>query len=184
MTAESVLDSAGFDFSGLDDESVKGQDGPLSGSRSGTRTSTPAGSRKRRTSKTRLDSLQTKLSQQMFMAGSMIGLGLPTTGYYTCQESDTFTRAVVQLASRRAEWIEALEHLADIQPGIIVGRTCIGLGASLAVDRGRADPDKRIMAFLGVTNAYYASRGEGGEQHDNAGSAYVPPPAPAFAPVD
>lgn len=182
MTAESVLESAGFDYSSLNDDNVTAQDGPLSGSRS-SRTTTTTGTRRRRASKNRLDSLQVKLSQQMFMAGTMIGLGLPTTGYYACQESDAFTKAVIQLAAKRPEWVEALEHLADIQPGIIVGRTCIGLGAALAVDRGRADPDKRVMAFLGVTNAYYASR-EGGEYDSEPGSAYAPPPSPAFTPVE
>jgi len=181
MTAESVLESAGFDFSELDDESaVKAQDGPLSGSRSG-RSPTPA--RRRRASKNRLDSLQQKLSQQMFMAGTMIGLAVPVTGYYACQESDTFTKAVIALAAKRPEWIEALEHVADVQPGIIVGRTCIGLGAALAVDRGRADPDKRFMAFLGVTAAYHAVNSEGGEVYDDTGSSYTAPPN-SFSPVD
>src|SRR5262245_13983899 len=123
MTAAATLEGAGFDFSAeLDDENVEAKSGPLSGSRSRTTTGT---TRRRRASKNKLESLQVKLSQQMFMAGTMIGLGLPITGYYTCQESDRFTKAVVQLAAYRPEWVEALEHLAAIQPGLIVGRTAI-----------------------------------------------------------
>lgn len=179
MTTAEVLTDAGFDFgSELSDDAVESRPGPLSGSR-GSRTSTGT-ARRRRASKTKLETLQVKLSQQMFMAGSMIGLGLPVTGYYCCQESDNFTKAVTQLASRRPEWVEALEHLADIQPGLIVGRTAIGLGASLAVDRGRADPEKQFMKFLGVTQAWLAVQNPGSEFEE--GSAYVPPPA-SFTPV-
>jgi len=177
----SVLEDAGFDFSELnDDDSVTAEPGPLSGSRSGTRTTTGA-TRRRRSSKTKLDSLQKRLSGQMFMAGSMVGLGLPVTGYYACQESDAFTKAVVQLASRRSEWVEALEHLADIQPGLIIGRTALGLGAALAVDRGRADPEKKLMQFLGVYSAWDAVTN--GDYESEEGSGYTPPPARAFSPV-
>jgi hypothetical protein len=118
----------------------------------------------------------------MFQAGAMIGMGLNVTGYYICQESDQFTRAVVQLAQNRAEWIEALEHLADIGPGITVGRTVLGIGASLAVDRGRADPEKKFMQFLGVYSAWKAVK-EDRPPGEEPGSAYRPPPAAAFVPV-
>jgi hypothetical protein len=118
----------------------------------------------------------------MFQAGAMIGMGLHTTGMYICQESDAFTKAVMQLASTRPEWIDALENIANIQPGLVIGRTALGIGASLAVDRGRLDPEKQFAKFLGVYSAYKA-------WNDNIdiskveGSAYTPPPAGAFVPV-
>ena len=90
------------------------------------------------------------------MGGSLIGLGLPVTGYYVCQESHGFTSAVTELASTRPEWVDALEKLANIGPGITIGRTVLGMGAALAVDRGRADPEKRAMKFLGVYSAWLA----------------------------
>lgn len=173
-----VLADAGFDFSDLDtDEGVEASAGPLRGSR-GTRAA--SGSRQRRTSKAKLDGLQKRLSNEMFQAGTMIGLGLPVTGYYACQESDTFTKAVVQLAASRKEWIEALEHIADIGPGLAIGRTAVGLGAALAVDRGRADPEKRIMQFLGVYSAWEAVTNP--TDMEDEGNAYQPPPA-VFVPV-
>jgi hypothetical protein len=175
--AESVLDDAGFDFSDIGDE-VTAAPGPLSGSR-GTgprRTST-----RRRASSKKLDTLQLKLSSEMFQAGALIGMGVPTTGYYICQESDNFTKAVISLASRRPEWIDALEHIADVQPGITVGRTVIGIGAALAVDRGRANPEKAFMKFLGVYSAWNAVQNP--DQEKVVGSAYVPPPAGAFVPI-
>jgi hypothetical protein len=127
-----------------------------------------------------MDMLQEKLSSEMFQAGALIGMGVPTTGYYICQESDSFTKAVIQLAAKRPEWIDALEHIADVQPGITVGRTVIGIGAALAVDRGRADPEKTFMKFLGVYSAYKAVESNAAPAE---GSAYVPPPAGAFVPV-
>lgn len=177
MTAASVLEDAGFDFSDLDDAEVEAKSGPLSGSRNEQKTR--SGVRRRRVAKTKLATLQKRLSQEMFQAGTILGMGLPVTGYYACQESDNFTKAVIELASNRAEWIDALEHLADIGPGITIGRTAVGLGAALAVDRGRADPEKRFMQFLGVHAAWQAVQNP---DQKAEGSAYEPPPA-AFVPV-
>lgn len=170
------------DFSDVTPEKITSQSGPLTGSRGtsrsgGTRTSTTRGTRLQK----KLDTLQTRLSQEMFMGGTMIGMGLHVTGYYICQESDAFTKAVVELASTRPEWVEALEHIANIGPGLIVGRTVLGMGAALAVDRGRADPEKQFMKFLGVTQAYLAVNGEG-EGSMNGVSSYRPPPS-RFVPV-
>ena len=109
----------------------------------------------------------------------MVGFALPVTGMYTCQESDSFTKAVVQLAASRPEWIDALRHVADIQPGITVGRFAFGLGASVGVDRGRIDPERRVLQFLGVTAAWQALQNNGNIEE---GNAYAPPPA-AFRPV-
>lgn len=152
--------------------------GPLTGSRGTTRRAPgrPRGSR----SQKKLDALEQRLSSEMFQAGTLIGLGVPTTGYYICQESGNFTHAVVQLAAKRPEWIAALENIADIQPGIVIGRTVVGIGAALAVDRGRADPEKAIMRFLGVTAAYMAVHNEDGE---GVNGSYQPPPGGAFVPV-
>jgi hypothetical protein len=178
VTAASVLDDAGFDFAELDDEGVtEATSGPLTGSR-GTR----SGSRSRRKpAKAKLDGLQKRLSSEMFQAGAMVGMGLPVTGYYACQESDAFTKAVVQLAARRPEWVDALEHLADVQPGIVIGRTAVGLGAAIAVDRGRADPEKKFMQFLGVYSAWTEVQGSGSGVAE--GNAYTPPPAASFQPL-
>jgi hypothetical protein len=117
----------------------------------------------------------------MFQAGALIGVGLHTTGYYICQESDQFTKAVVQLASKRPEWMQALEHIADVQPGLVIGRTVVGIGASLAVDRGRADPERQFMKFLGVYAAWKAVNNPQDGGVDIHG--YKPPPAGNFVPV-
>lgn len=166
-----------FDFTDIGGENVDSASGPLTGSRgTGPRRSAT----RRRASTKKLDALHEKLSSEMFQAGALIGMGVPTTGYYICQESSNFTGAVIQLAARRPEWIDALEHIADVQPGITVGRTVIGIGAALAVDRGRADPEKAFMKFLGVYSAWSAVHTETGEVE---GSAYTEPPAGAFVPV-
>jgi hypothetical protein len=180
-TTEDVITDAGFDFSELSDDAVTADaPGPLHGSR-GTATGRPRGRPRGRTPVKRLDTLQKRLSSEMFQAGTMVGFGLPVTGYYVCQESDSFTRAVVQLASHRMEWVEALEHLADIQPGIVVGRTAFGIGAAIAVDRDRVDPEKnKFLQFLGVTAAWKAVKNP--DQVVEEGSAYKPPPA-KFQPV-
>lgn len=188
MSAETVTSEAGFDWSSITMDDVESSEGPLKGSRSGTRTA--SGTRRRRkASQNKLDALQVTLSQQMFMGGAMIGAAMPVTGYYTCQESDRFTKAVVELASHRPEWVEALEHLAALQPGLIVGRTAVGLGAALAVDRsiyrarrGLEDPGKpdemansHFMKFLGVYTAYMQTVDPNFKAEE--GSAYQPPPA-------
>lgn len=178
--AEDVYD----DFSDLDDGSVKVADSNVmprvSSSRSG-------GTRGRRPAQKKLDSLKANLSKQMFQAGAMIGLGMPVTGYYIGQESDNFCDAIVALAAKKADWIDALEHVADIGPGIAVGRTVLGVGAALGADRywrtsgeSGLDPDKRAAMFLGVTSAYYAVHPE---DADAAPQSYNPPPNAVFVPV-
>jgi hypothetical protein len=181
MPGTDVLDDAGIDWSSeLSDDTVTATDGPLPGSRGTSTARTTTGQRRgRRVAVKRLQTLQEKLSDEMFQAGAMIGMGLPVTGYYTCQESDNFTKAVVQLASKNTRWVEALENLALIQPGIVVGRTAVGLGAALAVDRGRADPERQFMKFLGVYSAWNAVQNPDMKEGE---SVYVPPPR-TFAPV-
>lgn len=158
-----------------------------------SRTGGTTGSRGgRRVSDKRLSALQQKLSSEMFQAGAMIGLGLPVTGYYLCQESDNFTNAVVALASRNSNWIAALENLALIGPGITVGRTALGIGAAMAADRyyrtngeSGLDPDKRSAMFLGVTAAYYQVHPPTGsyDAASESGNGYRPPPYGNFSPV-
>jgi hypothetical protein len=181
MTA--VLDD---DWTDIRPDGIEAQAGPLTGSRGTTRSGTgraPAtGTRQTRLEK-KLGVLQGRLSKEMFGAGAMIGMGLHVTGYYICQESDNFTTALVQLAARKPEWIEALEHIADLGPGITVGRTVLGMGAALAVDRGRADPERQFMRFLGVTAAWAAVNGETGGSGNGSASSYVPPPHGTFVPV-
>lgn len=148
---------------------------------------TPTGARRgaRRGSK-RLDTLRANLSKQMFQAGGMIALGLPVTGTYICQQSEPFPEAIIQLAAKRAEWIDALEKVADVGPGITVGRTVLGIAAAMGTDRyhrtnGESgfDPDKRACQFLGVTAAYYSVYEEG----KSAPGPFVPPPVPTYQPV-
>jgi hypothetical protein len=180
VTTADVLD-APFDFDDLDDNSVSEAE-PVKGRGTGTSRGGAAGTRRRPgPRKNRLDTLQKKLSSEMFQVGTMAGLPLPVTGYYICQESDAFTKAVVELAGKRVEWVEALERLADIQPGIVVGRTALGIGAALAVDRGRAEPDSRFMQFIGVYSAYRAIEDKRKPGEENA-STYKPPPG-TFVPV-
>lgn len=176
------------DFSDLSPEDIEAGPAPVTGTR-GTRDraspdkpQTPRQPRGTRLQK-KLDQLQARLSAEMFTGGTIVGLALPVTGYYTCQQSHAFTSAVVDLASSRPEWVEALEKLADIGPGLTVGRTVIGLGAALAVDRGRADPEHQVMKLLGVYAAYQAvqEKREPGEVSDAV--RYSPPPAGAFVPV-
>lgn len=148
------------------------------------------GTTRRRTSSKRMTTLQDALSKEMFQAGAMIGFGLPVTGYYIAQEADNFTEAIIKLASKKAEWIDALEHISDIGPGITVGRTVLGIGAALGTDRfyrtnGQSglDPDKQACAFLGVMNAYYEVHSDEREGSNASENGYVPPPHGAFVPV-
>ena len=176
---EGRIVSGDYDWGTLNDDNVTPDEpGPLGTSRT-TRGRGGGRPRGRRPVK-KLETLQIRLSKEMFQAGAMIGFGVPVTGLYICNESDAFTKAVVELASHRAEWIEALEHIANIQPGIVVGRTIVGIGASIAVDRKRLDPENSAFArFLGVTAAYnQINRHRTGEP----GNAYEPPPT-TFQPV-
>jgi hypothetical protein len=161
----------------ITDESVKSTPGPIRNKGAGGGTGARRG---RRPAAKKLEGLQQRLSGEMFAAGTMIGFGLPTTGIYICQESDAFTKAVVELASSRAEWINALEHLASIEPGVIIGRTVFGIGAAIAVDREKIEPDRRLLGFLGVTQAYMKVHEKGPVMEE--GSAYTPPPA-TFRPI-
>lgn len=185
MPADVLETSFDDDFSDIDPGKVEAKAGPLTGSRGttassgSTATARPRGTRLAK----KLDTLQKRLSGEMFTAGALIGMGLPVTGYYCCQESDAFTKAVIDLAADRPEWVEALEKLANIGPGLTVGRTVVGLGAALAVDRKRADPERQFMKFVGVYAAWKAVQdkktpGEGMSD----GNSYRPPPH-VFQPV-
>lgn len=183
-TAEVLPDGLDFDdFADVVDK-VESVPGPLSQSRTGRGTNTSSGKPRRRRSvgAKRLEALQQKLSAEMFQAGALTGMAFPVTGYYIGQEADNFTKAILQLAARRPEWLEALEHVADIGPGLAIGRTAIGIGASFAVDRGKVDPEKKALMFLGVYSAWQAVHGEGTNRKEE-GSAYSPPPAGAFVPL-
>lgn len=168
-------DGLGFDF---DNVAAESEAIPAPAQSRGTRTGTR---RRRGAGSKRLDALQSALSAEMFKAGALLGLAVPVTGYYIGQESDAFTKAIVKLAARRPEWVEALEHIADIGPGITIARTGLGIGAAFAVDRGRADPEKKAMMFLGVYSAWKAVNEPGMESEE--GSAYKPPPSGAFVPL-
>lgn len=155
------------------------------------RSRTGGPSRGRRVSDKRLTALRDKLATEMFTAGAMIGMGVPVTGFYICQESEQFCGAVVALASTRTQWVAALENIAMIGPGIQVGRTVMGIGAALAADRyyrtqgeSGLDPDKRSAMFLGVTSAYYAVHPPEGHYNASAeGNGYQPPPHGGFSPI-
>jgi hypothetical protein len=184
VTADTSFD----DFSDISPENIEAQAGPLTGSRGTNRSAGTARAPRGTRLQKKLDTLQARLSQEMFMGGTVLGMGLPVTGYYICQESNGFTKAVVELASSRPEWVEALEHLADLGPGITIGRTVLGMGAALSVDRAKDEEtrkarlDKAFMKFLGVYSAYQAVHGEGKGQ-SNGASSYSPPPFGTFVPV-
>jgi hypothetical protein len=172
------------DFSDLNIEDVT----PVESVRQ-SRSSSTGAKRGRRSAKSKLDDLHKNLSSQLFMIGTMAGAVFPVTGYYTCQESDGFTNAVIELAAKRPEWIEALQHIADIKPGVVIARTTLGMGASLAVDRLRKDPErqkefseKQFLQFLGVTAAYNAVQANKAYASQEEGNAYQPPPS-KFTPV-
>jgi hypothetical protein len=157
-----------------------------------SRTGNTGGARRgRRVSDKRLGDLQSKLSNEMFQAGAMIGLGMPVTGYYIGQESDNFTTAIVELAAKNSNWVAALENVAMVGPGITVGRTVLGIGAAMASDRyhrtegeSGLNPMKRSAMFLGVTTAYFAVHPpEGSREYDASESAYQPPPHGGFSPI-
>lgn len=180
MTASAVEDTAlpdglGFNFDDIAEES---EAIPPPATSRGTRRGP---GRRRGAGSKRLDALQAALSSEMFKIGALVGLAVPVTGYYIGQESDNFTKAIVKLSAKHPEWIEALEHVADIGPGITVGRTALGIGAAFAVDRGRADPEKKAMMFLGVYSAWRAVNAPGDDTEE--GSAYSPPPSGAFVPI-
>jgi len=174
-----------FDWSDLDEKVEVRESNVMP--RQGT-SRTPSGARRgvRRGTK-RLDTLRQNLETQMFQAGAMISLGMPVTGTYICQEADKFPGAVIDLAKKRAEWIDALEKVSDIGPGITVGRTVLGIAAAMGADRyhrsnGESgfNPDKRACQFLGVTAAYYAVY----KEQDNAPSGiYTPAPHGDFQPI-
>ena len=173
-----------FDWSDVDDSKAELRETNVM-PRTGT---TRTGARRGRPRSTkRFDNLQKSLSQQMFQAGAIIGFGLPVTGYYIAQESDSYVSAILQLAAKKPEWLEALEKVADIGPGITVGRTTLGIVAAMGADRfhrteGQAgfSPDRRALQFLGVSAAYQAVHGD----EDNASpDSYAEPPHGTFVPV-
>lgn len=176
-----------FDFSDVVDESEPAESNVLP--RTGTsRTRSTGGTRRGgRPATKRLTTLKENLSAQMFQMGAMTGLALPVTGYYIAQESDQFADAIIKLASKKTEWIEALEQVANIGPGIIIGRTVLGTACALGVDRwhkteGQSgiNPDKRAAMFLGVSAAYHSVYDM---EADDSAQTFSPPPGGVFVPV-
>lgn len=177
--------SVAEDWSDLEDKAEVRESNTLP--RTGTSRTTTGARRASRRGTKRLEDLQKSLSNQMFQAGGMIALGLPVTGTYICQQAETFPDAIIDLARKNSAWIDSLEKIADIGPGITVGRTVLGIAAAMGTDRyhrsdGQSgfDPDKRACQFLGVTAAYYSVYKEG--DHAPEGN-YTPPPVGSFQPV-
>lgn len=176
------------DWSDLDTADVKPADSDVMPRLGTTRSRQATGTGRGRTSKAkRLETLERQLSKQMFQAGAMVALGLPVTGTYICEQSEPFPEAIIHLASKRADWIEALEKVADIGPGITVGRTILGIGCAMGVDRyhrsggeSGISPDKRAAMFLGVASAYYKVYPEG---QDAPTAGIVAEPPSVFQPV-
>jgi len=139
----------------------------------------------------RVTNLESALTKQMFQAGAVIGLALPVTGLYICTESAVFCESVTRLAAKDPRYLEALEQLATIGPGIAIGRTVVGVACAVGADRyHRTDgehginPDKRVAMLLGVSQAYYELYGDEERENGDSGSGvYVPPPAGRFAPI-
>jgi len=177
MSDATVFGDADLDFE-LDDDKITAE---AHMPRSGTSRTATGGQRKTTRRTKRLDTLQKALSAEMFTAGTMISFALNTTGYYICQESDTTTQAIVDLAATRPEWIKALERVSDISPGLTIGKTTLGIAVAIAVDREKVKPDKVIAKLLGVTAAYDAVHEEGDDV--NAGNGYQPPPHGSFVPL-
>jgi hypothetical protein len=178
MSDQTVFgDGPDLDFE-IDDDKVTAEEHLP---RAGTSRTSTGGQRKTTRRSKRLETLQKALSAEMFTAGTMISFALNTTGYYICQESDTTTQAIVDLAATRPEWIKALEKVSDISPGLLIGKTTLGIGVAIAVDREKIKPDKTIAKLLGVTAAYDAVHDE--EATTNAGNGYQPPPHGAFVPL-
>lgn len=174
-----------YDWSDLDDSKVEVRDSNVM-PRTGTARTTSGARRASRRGTKRLEELQKSLSLQMFQAGSMIALGMPVTGTYVCQEAERFPDAIIELARKRTDWLDALEKVADVGPGITVGRTVLGIAAAMGTDRyhrteGKTgfNPDKRACQFLGVTSAYYSVY----KENEDARTEYTPPPHGSFVPV-
>lgn len=171
-----------FDFSDVEPEPRETNVLPRSGT---TRTGTRRGSR----SAKRLSGLKYKLSNEMFQFGAMTGMVVPVTGYYISQESDPFCDAIVELAGKKAEWLDALEQVANIGPGIMVGRTVLGIGCALGVDRWHRtegesgiSPEKKAAMFLGVSAAYQAIYGDNDGENQRE-RHWTAPPGGTFVPV-
>lgn len=154
---------------------------------------TTAGTRKRKPATRsrptkRVADLRDALAKQMFTAGTVIGLAMPVTGYYIAAESDPFCDAIIRLASKDSRYLDALESLAAIGPGVVIGRTVVGIGCAMGVDRWAKSegqrgfsPEKRAAMLLGVSAAYYEVYGS--ENGDQPASGYAPPPNPVYVPV-
>jgi hypothetical protein len=179
------MTTPGEDWSDLD-EKVEVRDTNVL-PRTGTRRTPTSARRGARRGTKRLEDLQRALSNQMFQAGGMISLGMPVTGTYICQEAERFPDAIIELARKRSDWVEALEKVADVGPGITIGRTVLGIAAAMGTDRyyrsnGQSgfNPDKRACQFLGVTAAYYDVHKDDVNATE---TAYTPPPHGVFQPV-
>lgn len=155
-------------------------------------TSRGKGTAKRRASRPRVpkrvSDLNDALARQMFQAGTIIGLAMPVTGFYVAQESAGFAEAITRLAAKDARYLEALESLASVGPGVMIGRTVLGIGCAMGVDRWSKSegmrgfsPDSRAAMLLGVTRAYAEVHGDG--QAGAAAPGFTPPPAAVFVPV-
>lgn len=133
-------------------------------------------------------SIRDALAKQMFTVGAMMGMGLPVTGYYVCQESDGFSDAIIRLAVKDGRYLDALEKITDIAPGVMIGRTVLGVGCAIGVDRWLRtdgergiDPGKRAAMLLGVSAAWWEVTH--GERDSPGPAAAASPPHAAFVPV-
>lgn len=127
----------------------------------------------------KLRDLQESLADNVRLFGALIGPVLPTTGYLVLDESDNFTKAVIELAKDKPKVLAALAAASQVGPAVGIARFVLSAAIAIMVDTGRLPPEALLVNVLPVGRAYAATH----PSVDAAGGTNQTPPPPRFSKV-
>lgn len=127
----------------------------------------------------KLRDLQESLADNVRLFGALIGPVLPTTGYLVLDQSDDFTKAVIELAKDKPKVLQALAMASQVGPAVGVARFVMSAAVAVMVDTGRLPPEALLVNVLPVGRAYAATH----PQPEPTGGTTASAPPPRFSTV-
>lgn len=138
----------------------------------------------------RADRIQKSLDVQAFKFGAMISRVVPVTGTTIMKRSEKTSAALVTIARRKPEYLDALEKVAEFEHVMDLAEFVAAILAALAVDFNQMNPDGFAAKALGVTETYHELMDDGNieapvvqEEARVSGLQFGPGPLPTFQPI-
>lgn len=101
-----------------------------------------------------LRKIQSELSDDLMLLGTLTGPLFPVTGMYIIDNSDAFTTALLKLCKNNPRLMRSLHRAAQVAPVYQLLRFGAGVGIAVQTDQQKIDPHGPMAQQLGVSRAY------------------------------